>query len=66
VRVEILNVLGQSIARPVDGVESAGKKEIEWNAEDRSSGVYFVRIQATSSENNETMYTTTRKMLLIK
>ncbi|MCK4372045.1 MAG: T9SS type A sorting domain-containing protein [candidate division Zixibacteria bacterium] len=59
VNLTIYNVLGQTVATLVDGVQQAGPKQAEWNASDNSSGVYFYRL--TTEQNTET-----RKMLLLK
>ncbi len=59
VNLTIYNVLGQTVATLVDGVQQAGLQQAEWNASNNSSGVYFYRL--TTEQNTET-----RKMLLLK
>ncbi|MCK4461862.1 MAG: T9SS type A sorting domain-containing protein, partial [candidate division Zixibacteria bacterium] len=59
VNLTIYNVLGQKVATLVDGVQDAGPQQVEWNASDVSSGVYFYRL--TTEQNIKT-----RKMLLLK
>jgi hypothetical protein len=50
VRIEILNMLGQSIATLADDVLERGYKSISWYPV-QSSGVYIVRMQAASLES---------------
>ncbi len=59
VTIEIYNVLGQSVERFDLGLRPAGEHEIEWNARNRPSGVYFYRL---SSELGSQV----RKMVLLK
>jgi hypothetical protein len=59
VSLRIYNVLGQEVATLVDGRMEAGNYQIEWNADQNPTGVYFYRISAgTFSES--------KKMLLLK
>ena len=59
VRLRIYNVIGQLVETLVEKHMSAGEHPIYWDAKDRSSGIYFYRL--------ETDYCTlTKKMLLIK
>ncbi|MCH8929241.1 MAG: T9SS type A sorting domain-containing protein [Candidatus Marinimicrobia bacterium] len=55
----VYNLLGEEIARLVDGIQSTGFHQITWDASGVSSGIYFYRIQAGG-------FTQTRKMLLLK
>jgi len=59
VRLSIHNILGQEVAVLVNENLKPGKYEIEWNASNYPSGVYFYRLVSSS-------FTQTRKMLLIK
>nr|MBN2278146.1 T9SS type A sorting domain-containing protein [candidate division Zixibacteria bacterium] len=59
VRLEIFNLLGQSVSILADEEFPAGHHELVWNAGDVPSGVYFYRI-STGKQN------LTRKMLLLK
>ena len=58
VNIQIYNVRGQLVEELVNGVETAGRKQIEWNAKDRNSGIYFYRL---STEDK----TIIKKMLLL-
>ncbi len=64
VRLDVYNILGQHVATLVNGRQSSGIHEIQWNGRDASgagvsSGVYIYRLQAGD-------FIQTRKMLLIK
>ena len=64
VRLEIFNVVGQSVRTLVDQQEGAGRYEMQWdatnnNGQSLSSGVYFYRLQAGEFQE-------VKKMLLMK
>ena len=59
VSLKVYDVLGREITTLVDGYKQVGKYEIEFNAADLSSGVYFYRLK----EGN---HTAVKKMLLLK
>ncbi len=59
VRMEIFDILGRRVETIANNKQSAGYHQAVWNAIDRSSGMYFYRIQAGD-------YTGTKKMLLLK
>ena len=59
VTIKIFDILGRKVETLVDEKQRAGYHKAVWNAIDRSSGIYFYRIQA--GEHSET-----RKMLLIR
>ncbi len=58
-RLEVFNVLGQSLAILADGDFTAGYHEVGWEASEVPSGIYFYRM---TIENRSF----TRKMLLLK
>ena len=64
VRLVVFNVLGQEIARLVDGVESAGYKSVTFDARNLQSGVYFYRLIATGESKGN--FVDIRKMVLAK
>ncbi len=59
VRLEIVNVLGQTIAVLKNETMPAGSYESIWNAANHPSGVYFYRLRADD-------YSVTRSMTLLK
>jgi Zn-dependent metalloprotease len=59
VRIEVYNIAGQKIQTPLNEKMAAGTHEVEFNAQDLSSGVYFYRIEATEFQD-------VKKMILIK
>lgn len=64
VRLEIFNILGETVATPVDGVQSAGIYRQTFRGLDAAgrqlpSGVYFYRLTAGA-------FTETKKMVLLK
>lgn len=66
VTLKIYNVLGQVVQTLVDGVESGGYKSTEWNASGVASGMYFYRLEATSTSDPTKSFTQVKKMLLLK
>ncbi|PIQ10165.1 MAG: peptidase S8, partial [Ignavibacteriales bacterium CG18_big_fil_WC_8_21_14_2_50_31_20] len=55
----VFNLLGQEVATLVNSAQSVGSHEINFNASNLTSGVYFYTIKAGD-------FTSTRKMMLIK
>ena len=55
----IYNLLGEEVARLVDGFQQAGEYNAIWNASNVPSGIYFYRLQAGD-------FTKTKKMALLK
>ncbi len=55
----IYNLLGEEVARLVDGFQQAGKYTTIWNASHVCSGIYFYRLQAGN-------FVQARKMMLLK
>ncbi len=59
VRVSVFNVLGEEVARLVEGIESAGRKSVTFDASLLPSGVYSYRVTMAG-------ISLSRKMLLLK
>lgn len=59
VRLEVYNLLGQSVRVLADGRFGAGTHQVEFNADNLPSGIYFYRL----SHDGESL---TRKMILLK
>jgi hypothetical protein len=71
VTVRIYNLLGQEVRTLVNGIQNAGEQSAIWDSKNNvnqtvSSGVYFYRIQATSTMQTRRIFTDVKKMLLIK
>ena len=67
VTVEIYDALGRKVATLVDEEQSAGWKEVEWNAKDVSSGIYFYKLQVRPTSGGQTgNFVETKKMILVK
>jgi len=65
VKIEITNILGQSVGVLVNGNKSAGDYETTWNAENLPSGTYFIKITA-EGVNSKNSFTQVKKALLLK
>jgi hypothetical protein len=65
VRLSVYNIIGEEVARLVNGLAQAGYHEISWNASQLPSGLYIYRIEAVSSDGSKN-YFDQKKMLLIK
>jgi len=59
VRLIVYNLLGEEVARLVNEQQTAGYKQISWDASTAASGIYFYRLQAGE-------FVLTRKMVLLK
>ncbi|HSL88016.1 MAG TPA: M14 family zinc carboxypeptidase [Ignavibacteriaceae bacterium] len=59
VTIKVYNILGVEVASLVNGLQTAGKHKVEFNAQDLSSGIYFYTIKTEE-------FTQTRKMLFLK
>jgi fibronectin type 3 domain-containing protein len=65
VKLEIYNMLGQSVALLADEEQDARFYVIKWQAP-VSSGLYFYRLQAVSTDDPNKSFVQVRKMLLLK
>ncbi|MBD3170427.1 MAG: S8 family serine peptidase, partial [candidate division Zixibacteria bacterium] len=64
VRLEIYNILGQLVAVPLNGYQTAGYKSLRWDGTDAggrsvASGIYFYRLKTGDFEQS-------KKMMLLK
>ena len=59
VKLTIHDILGREIVTLVNEEQSAGWKEVLWNAKDVSSGIYFYKLQAGN-------FVETKKMIVVK
>ena len=67
VKMSVYNSMGQVVEVLLDSKLDAGQHVVRWNGVDVASGVYFYRLSAggTSQDNGEN-FTATRRMVLIK
>jgi len=65
IRLEVFNMLGQSVGLFVNNNQSAGYYETTWDASNLPSGIYLVSLRAEglNSKNN---FTQVKKALLLK
>jgi hypothetical protein len=59
VTLKVYDVLGNEVATLADEYKPAGSYEVEFSADDLTSGIYFYKLQAGS-------YSETKKMILIR
>jgi hypothetical protein len=60
VDLTIFDLLGQKAASLVSGKQPAGNYQVEWNAKNFASGVYFYRLTTDRG------FTQTRKMIVVR
>ncbi len=70
VKLSVFNILGQEVAKLIDGELQAGSQSIVWNSNNTAgvslaSGMYFYRINATSTHSGK-QFTEVKRMTLIK
>lgn len=59
VRISVYDILGREVSAPVNEFKQAGSYEVNFNASDLGSGIYYYKINAGN-------FTNTKKMILIK
>lgn len=59
VKLEVFNLLGQSVSAIVNGPMPAGKHAVIWDASFAPSGIYLLRMQASD-------FTASQKLILVK
>ncbi|MCP4582835.1 MAG: T9SS type A sorting domain-containing protein, partial [candidate division Zixibacteria bacterium] len=59
ISIEIYNLMGQRVAMPYDGFQSAGQHNLIWKAADYASGTYLVKM--TNGEKSQTVRVTLLK-----
>ena len=65
VKITIYDMLGRAVTTLVDGVQSANRHSVEWNPSHLTSGVYFCRFEAQSTDGSGN-FTAVRKLLYMK
>ena len=67
VTLKIINSLGQEISTLVKGEKQAGIHEVEFNASNLASGIYFYRLKVGNlSSGSGNIFVETKKMVLIR
>ena len=65
VNMVVYNMMGQVVSELINSIQEKGLYYTTWNAQNMSSGVYFVRISAKSVEGKES-FNCIKKMTLMK
>ncbi|MEO0294366.1 MAG: T9SS type A sorting domain-containing protein [candidate division WOR-3 bacterium] len=65
VLLEIFNILGQHIQELVNSEQNAGYQEVTWHP-NVSSGIYFYRIVAISTDNPSEQFVESKEMILLR
>jgi hypothetical protein len=65
VNIVIYDVLGRVVTTLVDEVKPANRYHVVWNASNVSTGVYFYRMTAKSTDGSGD-FTSVKKLLLMK
>jgi hypothetical protein len=63
VTLTIYNIMGQEVAKLVDGVQEAGVYNVQWNASNLASGMYIYRINVDHENGN---FTASKRLMLLK
>lgn len=64
VSLRVYNVLGQLVQTIVQAEQSAGVREVTWNADRYPSGLYICRLDARGTDGSN--FTQARKMMLVR
>lgn len=64
--LKIYNIIGQVVQTLVNENQTAGFKKVGFDASSLPSGVYFYRLEATSTSHADKGFVQTKKMLMIK
>jgi DNA/RNA endonuclease YhcR with UshA esterase domain len=65
VKINVYNTLGQLVSKLVDSQVSSGYHQVQFNASNLSSGVYFYSIQAEAIDGSKS-FQIVKKMMLVK
>jgi hypothetical protein len=66
VTLRVYNIMGGTVAVIPLGTQQAGIKEVSFNAEKISSGIYFYNLQVVSGRNSKVSTSSTGKMVVLK
>jgi len=59
VKLEVYNLAGQRVATLVNGIQTAGRHSVTWDASEAASGIYFYKLSAGD-------HTSVKRMALLK
>jgi hypothetical protein len=65
VKIDVFNIIGQMVAQLVNSEQEAGYRFVVWNAT-VSTGIYFYRIEAVSTNHPDKKFKDVKKMLMMK
>jgi len=65
IRIDIFNILGEKVFTLTDGFYHSGKYNLDWNAEQLPSGIYFAQMTSVQMDN-KTNFSKTIKLVLLK
>ncbi|MBU2471210.1 MAG: M28 family peptidase, partial [Bacteroidetes bacterium] len=65
VRLSVYNILGEKVATIFEGRQDAGSYKQNWSL-NLSSGIYFYRLEATSTSNVHESFVQSKKLILLK
>lgn len=65
VQLKVYEVLGREVARLVDGYKTSGSYEVDFNASQLSSGIYFYKLQVYPASGAGD-FVSTKKMILLR
>ncbi len=66
VTLKVYDVLGKVVKTLVNQYENKGRYDVNFNANNLSSGIYFYRLRVVNSNDKLGNYVSTKKMLLLK
>ncbi len=66
VTLKIYNLLGQVVQTLTNDIEPGGYQQVEWNASNFASGVYFYRLEAVSVSDLYESFTSIKKCVSVK
>ena len=65
--LKVYNILGQEVAELIHGeLINEGVQDVEFDASNLSSGVYYYRIVAEDVEENRVLLSSVKRMVLVK
>ncbi|HCA43176.1 MAG TPA: hypothetical protein DEP28_07985 [Bacteroidetes bacterium] len=66
VSLQVYDVTGKMISEVTNGIYQAGNYETKFNGKNLPSGVYFYRLTVNSGNQNEKVFSQTKRMILMK